>query len=276
MWPYISAFQFPHMFFKIFTHRDTGSSQRKTSLTLFFWSSESRCSRKEKYLPSWPQDMGWALPALSTLGLNPCQNCVRLWISSIHLPQSLNDCSRRLLFLPSEHTTSLAGQQNISRIKFYNQSLTLGWHIVLNNSPILTHLTHGAYTRRNTVIFLLLSEETDSERFNNLPNVTEQLASQCALYHSPALSPHKESQAVKKVLALKEEKVLALHSWEILANLVLTSVQWGQYVPSGEEPSVVTTFKLLSILGMEQALPSLCQPLCKTIRLKQFLFLLLK
>lgn len=53
----ISAFQFPHMFFKILTHRDTGSSQRKTSLTLFFWSSESRCSRKEKYLPSWPQDM---------------------------------------------------------------------------------------------------------------------------------------------------------------------------------------------------------------------------
>lgn len=135
----ISAFQFPRMFFKILTHRDTGSSQRKTSLTLFFWSSESRCSRKEKYLPSWPQDLGWALPALSRLGLNPCQNCVRLWISSIHLPQSLNYCSRGLLFLLSEHTTSLAGQQNISRIKFYNQSLTLGWYIVLNNSPILTH-----------------------------------------------------------------------------------------------------------------------------------------
>lgn len=156
----------------------------------------------------------------------------------------------------------------------------MGWYIVLNNFPILTHLTltvlFGAHIRWITVIFLLLSEETDSERFNNLPKVTEQLGSQCALYHSPVLSPHRESQAVKKVLALKEEKALVLHSWAILANLVLTSVQWGQYVPSGEEPSAVMTLKLLSILGMEQALPSLCQPLCKTIRLKQFLFLLLK
>lgn len=112
------------------------------------------------------------------------------------------------------------------------------------------------------LLLLLLSEETDSERFDHLVKVTQQSASQFALYCSPVLSPHKESQAVKKALALKGENVLVLHSWVILTNLVLTSVQWGQYVPSGYEPSVVTTLKLLSLLGMGQALSSLCQPLC--------------